>query len=74
MDAACPPESAMSTESAAVTFQYRDPRKVNMFWVEALGLRIAATADSGSTAVPATIPLSLQAADALPAYRIHERK
>jgi hypothetical protein len=47
----------MTTDIAAITFNCQDPRKVAEFWAHALGRHVAATADSGSAAVLAAIPL-----------------
>ena len=47
----------MTTDIAAITFSCQDPRKVAEFWANALGRHVAATADSGSAAILAAIPL-----------------
>jgi predicted enzyme related to lactoylglutathione lyase len=47
----------MTTDIAAITFSCQDPRKVAEFWAHALGRHVAATADSGSAAILAAIPL-----------------
>jgi catechol-2,3-dioxygenase len=47
----------MKTDVAAITFSCHDPRKVAEFWASALGRKVAATADSGSAAVLADVPL-----------------
>ena len=47
----------MTTDVAAITFSCQDPRKVAEFWAHALGRHVAATADSGSAAILAAIPL-----------------
>lgn len=53
----------MTVEVAAVTFRCHDPRKVGMFWAEVLGVNVAATADSGSTAILAALPMYFQRAE-----------
>lgn len=53
----------MTAEVAAVTFRCRDPRKVGMFWAQVLGVKVAATSDSGSTAILAAIPMYFQRAE-----------
>jgi hypothetical protein len=47
----------MTTDIAAITFSCQDPRRVAEFWAHALGRPVAATADSGSAAILAAIPL-----------------
>jgi hypothetical protein len=47
----------MTTNLGAITFSCQDPHKVAEFWAHALGRHIAATADSGSAAILAAIPL-----------------
>jgi catechol-2,3-dioxygenase len=47
----------MTTDIAAITFSCQDPRKVTQFWAHALGRPVAATADSGSAAILAAVPL-----------------
>ena len=47
----------MTTDIAAITFSCQVPRKVAEFWANALGRHVAATADSGSAAILAAIPL-----------------
>jgi catechol-2,3-dioxygenase len=47
----------MTTDIAAITFSCQDPRKVAEFWAHTLGRHVAATADSGSAAILAAIPL-----------------
>lgn len=45
------------TDIAAITFSCQDPRKVADFWAQVLGRHVAATADSGSAAILAAVPL-----------------
>lgn len=47
----------MTTNIGAVTFSCQDPHKVAEFWAHALGRHVAASADSGSAAILAAIPL-----------------
>jgi hypothetical protein len=47
----------MTTNLGAITFSCQHPHKVAEFWAHALGRHIAATADSGSAAILAVIPL-----------------
>lgn len=54
------------TQVAAITFSCRDPRKVAEFWAHALGRDVAATADSGSAAILADVPLYFRRSDTQP--------
>jgi catechol-2,3-dioxygenase len=47
----------MTTNIGAITFSCQDPHKVAEFWAHALGHQVAATADAGSSAVVAAIPM-----------------
>lgn len=47
----------MTTDIAAITFSCKDPLKVAEFWAHVVGRHVAATADSGSAAVLADIPM-----------------
>ena len=63
----------MTINIAAVTFTCADPHAVADFWAEVLGRSVAATADSGSAAVLADVPLFFRRGEALaePANRVH---